>query len=331
MRLPGKLHLGALIVVLGTTAAGLAQSAKPEPTPTPAAPPIKLLLTSLVPDATIEIAGETSFASGPDGVWISSRTTGTAVRIDPKTNKPEKPVSIGNEPCQSLVFAFKSLWSPICAGGALRRVTPTDPDKPVTITTAVRGAGPLVAATGSIWMITDAAGSLVRIDPDTNAVVAEVTIANGATALAVSGDTLWVASKTKAMVSRVNGHTNVVEETVKVGASPLAVASGEGSFWVLNSDGSVSRIDPKTNKVIETIKTGAAGTTGTIAVGEGSVWLSTPGFPLSRIDPKTNRLAQQFTGPGGGVFLIAQKSIWLNATPTHVWRVDPKRVEATRK
>ena len=331
MRLPGKPHLIALLIVVGTNAAGLAQSAKPEPTPTPVAPPIKLLLTSLVPDATVDVSGEVRLASGSDGVWVSNRTEGTAVRIDPKTNKPDNPVSIGNEPCRALLFAFKALWSPICAGSALRRVNPAEPDKPVTITTAIRGVGPLVTATGSVWMVTDENGSLVRIDPDTNAVVAEVTIPNGASAIAVSGDALWILSKSKSVVSRVNGYTNVVEETVKVGASPLAVTAGEGSIWVLNGDGSVSRIDPKTNKVTETIKTGATGTTGAIAVGEGSVWISTPGFPLSRIDPKTNRLAQQVTGPGGGVLLIAQKSIWLTATPTHIWRVDPRRVEATRK
>ena len=369
MRVPGKPQLVALTIVLGTISIGLAQTPKPEPTP--AAPPIKLMLTALVPDATFEFAGDLRFASAQDGIWVSSRATGKLTRLDTKTNKPGVSVDAGKEPCFGIVSAFKSLWVPLCGAKSLARIEPPvdpataaaakddakaadakpadakpseakpsdakpaddkpAPPKPLTlITTAIRGVGPIVSATGSIWMVTDPKGTLVRIDPDTNAVVAEVTVAVGATNIVAAGDALWVTSPKG--VSRVNGYTNVVEETIKVGPSPLAVASGEGAVWVLNGgDGSVSKIDPKTNKVMETIKAGSPGTTGTIVVAEGSVWLSTPGFPLSRIDPKTNRLAQQFTGPGGGVLLIAQKSIWLNATPTHVWRIDPRRVEATRK
>jgi virginiamycin B lyase len=367
MRVPGKPQLVALTILLGTISTGLAQSPKPEPTP--AAPPIRLALTSLVPDATFEFAGDLRFASAQDAIWVSSRTTGKLTRIDTKTNKPGVSVEAGKEPCSGIVSAFRSLWVPLCGANSLARIEPpvepaaaaakpeaklpdakpaeakpaeTKPadakpaedkpsPKPITlITTGIRGVGALVSATGSIWIVTDSKGTLARIDPDTNAVVAEVTVAAGATNIVAAGDALWVTSPKG--VSRVNGYTNVVEETIKVGPSPLAVASGEGAVWVLNGgDGSVSKIDPKTNKVTETIKAGSTGTTGSIVVAEGSVWLSTPGFPLSRIDPKTNRLAQQFTGPGGGVLLVAQKSIWLNATPTHVWRIDPRRVEATRK
>jgi YVTN family beta-propeller protein len=351
MQFTGKPYTVLLSLFLGSAAIASAQSTKPEVTPPPAAPPITLLLTSLVPDATIELGGDRHFAVTPDGVWVSNRAAGTVTRIDPKTNTPEKPLAIGKEPCHSLVQAFKSLWTALCSSGSLMRLdlpsaTPAPAkDKPIESTpakaeksplteikTGIRGAGPLVSATGSIWMITDAAGSLVRLDPDTNAVVAEVTVPSGATSLAVSGDALWIVSTARAQVSRVNGYSNVVEETVKVGPAPIAVAAGEGSIWTLNGgDGSVSRIDPKTNKVTDTIKVGATGTIGTILAGEGSVWVSVPGFPLSRIDPRTNRLAQQFTGPGGGVLAIGLKSLWLAATPTHVWRIDPKRVEATRK
>jgi virginiamycin B lyase len=346
MRPIGKAYTVLLGLFAGCVAIGLAQGTKPDVTPLPAPPPITLPLTSLVPDAAIELGGDRRFAVTPEGVWVSNRTAGTVTRIDPKTNAPERPVPIGKEPCHSLVQAFKSLWTALCSSGSLARLdlpsaTPAVKDSaparteknPLNeIKTGIRGAGPLVSATGSIWMITDAAGSLVRIDPDTNAVVAEVTVPGGSTNIAVSGDALWIASTAKAQVSRVNGYSNVVEETVKVGPAPIGVAAGEGSIWTLNGgDGSVSRIDPKTNKVTETIKVGAIGTTGTILAGEGSVWVSVPGFPLSRIDPRTNRLAQQFTGPGGGVLAIGLKSLWLAATPTHVWRIDPKRVEATRK
>lgn len=320
-----------LLTLLGWVCVGFAQSGRPEPTP-PAAPPARLGLTSLIPEATIELGGERYLAATPDGVWVASRTAGTVVRIDPKTNAQEKPIAIGKEPCYSLVFAFKTLWTSLCSESVLRRLNPAEPDKPATIKTAIRGAGPLISATGSIWMVTDPKGALVRIDPDTNAVVAEISVRAGATSLVAAGDAIWVISSAQGVVTRVNGHSNVVEDTIKVGRTPIAAAAGEGSVWVLNGgDGTVSRIDQKSNKVTETIKTGATGATGSIAFGEGSVWISSPGVPLSRVDPRTNRLAQQFTGPGGGVLAIALKSIWLAATPTQIWRIDPRRVEATQK
>ena len=358
MRFTGKPGSLAILFILGSTTAGLSQAVKPETTPIPAAPPITLTLTKLVPDATFQLDGDRRIAVAPDAVWVARRAPGDFVRIDPKTNTADKPIPIGKEPCHSLVQAFKSLWTSLCGPGTLVRFDPPAPasvpgkpstekpaDKPVDaaaapkpkdpitlITTGVRGAGPIVSATGSIWMVTGAGASLLRIDPDTNAVVAEVSLPAPATALAVSGEALWLVSSSKSVAIRVNGHSNVVEETIKVGPSPVAVASGEGSVWTLNGgDGSLSRIDPKTNKVAETIKAGVSGDHGTILVGEGSVWVSTPGSPLARIDPRTNTLAQRFTGPGGGVFAIGLKSIWLAATPTEIWRIDPKRVEATRR
>ena len=363
MRLTGKPGSIALVLILGSTTTGLSQASKPETKPIPAPPTITLPLASLVPDATIELGGDQRIAVTPEAVWVASRAAGALIRIDPKTNAPDKPIPIGKEPCHSLIQAFRSLWTSLCGPGALVRFDPPappaspappsqpspqkdaaadkpgatpDPKKPkdpiALITTGVHGAGPIVSATRSIWMVTNAGASLIRVDPDTNAVVAEITLPAAATAMAVSGDAIWLVSTVKSLAIRVNGYSNVVEETVKVGPSPVAIASGEGSVWTLNGgDGSLSRIDPKTNKVTDTIKAGLTGATGTVLVGDGSVWVSTPGAPLARIDPRTNTLAQRFTGPGGGVFALGLKSIWLAATPTQIWRIDPKRVEATRK
>ena len=191
MRVPGKLQLVALTILLGTISTGLAQSPKPEPTP--AAPPIKLALTSLVPDATFEFAGDLRFASAQDAIWVASRATGKLTRIDTQTNKPGVSVEAGKEPCSGLVSAFRSLWVPLCGTNSLARIEPpVDPaaaaaakpeskpadakpteakpaetkpadarpaedkpasPKPITlIATGIRGVGPLVSATGSIWV-----------------------------------------------------------------------------------------------------------------------------------------------------------------------------------
>lgn len=338
MRTTGKRSALTGIAVVGVLLSNTSGQVVTPPTATPAPParpPIELALTSLKQDATIEIGGDRQMALAGSAIWVSDRRTGSLHRIDPKTNTAGKPVPLnpaGAKSCQPVLAAFKSLWVALCGSPGLFRFDEMAEKPPVAVSVEVRTAGPIATGAGSIWMITDTAGALARIDPDTNAAVAEIAVPSGANAMTFGLGALWVTSSTGGTVTRVNGDTNVVVEIIKVGRGPVSVAIGEGSAWTMNGgDGTVSRIDPKTNKVIETIKTGVTGAEGTIALGEGSVWLSAAGTPLTRIDPAINRMVQQFTGPGGGSLAIGLKSLWLAATPTAVWRVDPKRVEATVK
>ena len=194
---------------------------------------------------------------------------------------PGAPISIGKEPCASLVFAHKSLWAPLCGGPGLVRIdSPMDKPTVVPVKVSARAAGPVAEGAESIWMVTDRAGTLARIDPASNSVVAEISVAAGSVALAFGHDAVWVASETAHTLTRINGRTNVAAEIIKVGRGPSGIAIGAGAVWTMNrEDGTVSRIDPATNKVTATIKTGVTAAGGAIAVGEGSVWLSAPGTP----------------------------------------------------
>jgi len=89
-------------------------------------------------------------------------------------------------------------------------------------------------------------------------------------------------------------------------------------------------VDPKTNKVVATIDVGVPGTGGEISFGEGSLWVTAFEFPLSRIDPATDKVVQQFAGKGGDAVRAGLGSVWLsNLEAGNVWRIDPKRIEAT--
>jgi hypothetical protein len=96
-------------------------------------------------------------------------------------------------------------------------------------------------------------------------------------------------------------------------------------------DGKVERIDPKTNKISKTISLETPGSSqGDIAVGGGWIWVTLDGFPLTRIDPGSEKVAQQFWGEGGGALQFGFNSIWLsNIKQGTLWRIDPKRIEAT--
>ena len=92
--------------------------------------------------------------------------------------------------------------------------------------------------------MTDTKGTLARIDPATNRVVAEISVAPGSFGIAFGEGAVWVTSSEKNVVTRVNAFTNVVEHAIPVGPTPRFLAVGEGAVWTLNQgDGSISRVD----------------------------------------------------------------------------------------
>jgi len=292
---------------------------------------VELPLTSLVPDATIALGGTRHLTAGDDAVWVLDREAGVITRVDATTNATGSPVAIGTSPCADPLVAFKSVWVAVCGGPALARLD-LEAAKPAELLTAtIRGVGAMATGAGSVWIIADSKGAILRVDPDTNRAVADLPVPGGAHALAFTDNALWVAGTTAATVTRINGHTNVAQKPIAVGTGPLAIAVGEGGVWVLNTgDATVSRIAPDSGKVVTTIRLGVATAGGAIAAGEGGVWISAPDAPLVRIDPATNRVTHTFSGSGGGAITIGAKSLWMTATPTDIWRVDPRRVEATR-
>jgi streptogramin lyase len=157
-----------------------------------------------------------------------------------------------------------------------------------------------------------------------------VNIEGGATAIAAGTDALWITSEEAGRLTRLNPHNHELVERVAVGPRPGRLAVGEGGVWTLNGDGTVTRVDPETTKTVATIALGGDSAGGDIAAGAGSVWVSTPGAPIIRIDPRTNRAVQRFTGEGGGAVLVAHGSVWIAAGPQTTWRLDPRLVAAIR-
>ena len=327
VRLIGQTGLIAILC----TATFAAQEQTPAEKPTPVAPTIRLPLSKLKPDATIDIAGDRLMTAGGDAIWVSSREAGTVTKIDIKTNKPADPIVAGKEPCGGLATGFGSLLVPVCGTPGLARVDLKSNEVKLVSKGLTTGMiGPVVAVS-SIWLVTNNGARLIRLDPESNAVVADVRLGAKALALASGQGALWIATDNNELL-KISPHTIVTQEIIKVGRSPRSIAFAEGAAWTLNTaDGTVSRVDAKTNKVANTIKLGAPLTGGQIATGEGSIWVSAPGLPLVRIDPRTNHVVQQFSGEGGGTILVAQGAIWITATPKTIWRLDPKLIDATRR
>ncbi len=317
-------------------AAALALQAQAQPSrphrPGVSTPGVRIPIGHLKPDAVYTIGGAPDWMAIDDETWVSNSPKNTVARMDPKSNTFVT-VPVGKEPCSGLAAAFGSLWVPNCGDSTVTRVALKDGKVQATFPLTIADSeGSVAAGAGSFWMLTDTHGTLARIDPDSNKVVADIDVPPGSFAVAFGEGAIWVTSTDRNLVTRVNQYTNVIEASIPVGPKPRFLTVGEGAVWTLNQgDGSVSRIDPKTNKVSATIEVGVPGGGGEISAGEGSVWVTAMEYPLSRIDPSTNKVVQQFYGDGGDSVRAGHGWVWL----THlraglVWRIDPKRIEATQ-
>jgi virginiamycin B lyase len=325
----------AAAVLCSTMLMAAYQSPTPPPTrpkrPGVTTPGVRIPITKLKPEAVYDVPGAPDWMAIDKEVWVSNSPKHSVTRLDPASSVATT-FAVGKNPCSGLAAAFGSVWVPNCGDSTITRLDLKDGTTQATFPlTIANDEGGVATGAGSFWILTDAKGTLARVDPATNKVVAEIYVAPGSYACAFGENAVWVTSSEKNTLTRVNARTHLIEATIPVGPKPRFLTIGEGGVWTLNQgDGSISRIDPKTNKVVATIEAGVPGGGGEISAGEGSVWVTTFEYPITRIDPSTNKVAQQFFGEGGDSIRAGLGWIWVtNIRAGNVWRLDPKRVLAT--
>jgi YVTN family beta-propeller protein len=320
----------ALLVLPMVAHAQPARPPKPEK-PGVKTPGVQIPIGQLKPEAVYEVPGSPDWLAIDEHAWVSNEPKDSVSRLDPKTTGVTT-IPTGKRPCSGLAIGFGSLWVPHCGDHTLARVDVNTNKVTATIPTTIGSdEGGIATGASSVWLVVDKRGTLVRFDPATNKPVAEIHVPPGSFGIAFGEGAVWVTSTEGNSLTRVDPATNLIVETIAVGKAPRFLAVGEGAVWTLNQgDGSISRVDPKTNKVVATIEAGIPGEGGEIAAGEGSVWATVFGFPITRIDPATNKVVQQFVGPGGDAIRVGRGFVWLsNLKQGNVWRLDPRRIEAT--
>jgi len=196
----------------------------------------------------------------------------------------------------------------------------------------------LAGSDSAVWVHNGQAGTLIRIDPQTNKIVATVSVGHGQGDVAIGQGAVWVANPTEGTVSRIDPRTNRVVATVSVATQDnvVGLTVSPGAVWMTDFvDGALIRIDPQTNQVVAALPFNS-GPTG-VSFGSGSVWLcnrhNSPG--LWRYDPQTNQVQAKIAvgatvdaPPCGTVVALAQ-SVWItsfaNEEPDTVAleRIDP--------
>ncbi len=308
-----------------------APTKRPPRQPKPGVKEVQKPMDLIQPDAVFPVAGVPDWTiATPDGIWVSSKPKNTISRLDAKTNTVTATVTVGEKPCSGIAYGFGSLWVPNCGDNTVSRVDAVEAKVIATIPHGpANSEGGIACSEDAVWFATGAAGDKVlKIDPKTNAVVAEVAVPEGSHTVDFGEGAVWVTRSTGNVVTRIDPGTNQVTDTIEVGPKPRFLTVGEGYVWTLNQgDGTVSKIDPKTRKTVATIEVGIPGGGGEISAAGGAVWVTVFEIPISRIDPDMNMVTHQFAGPGGDAILFAHGSVWLsNLRQQNVWRIDPAKI-----
>jgi YVTN family beta-propeller protein len=189
--------------------------------------------------------GGDAIALGAGSVWAAD--LGFVTRVDPVTGKILAPIPVGSTGRSGVAVGEGAVWA-IGFPGVVR-IDPGTRGIVATIPVAqnVSGGGPsptaIAVGEDAVWVANVFApahgvspsgkrGTVSRIDPRTNAVVATITVGHEPFAIAAGGGAVWVANRTDFTVSRIDPRTNRVTATIQIGNRPQGIAAGNGAVWV---------------------------------------------------------------------------------------------------
>src|SRR5262245_66248974 len=109
--------------------------------------------------------------------------------------------------------------------------------------------GAATAAYGAVWVTNDGAGTLARIDPQTNRVTRRVRLKPGVFSVTHGFGALWVVNYKRNTLTRVDPSTSRTR-SVRVGAVPDGLLEAYGRVWVSDWEaGRLVEVDTRTVKV----------------------------------------------------------------------------------
>ena len=83
-----------------------------------------------------------------------------------------------------------------------------------------------------MWVTSELADRLERIDPSSNKVTATIPVARGASAVAVGAGSVWVGDELDDAVTRVDPRAMRIIDTIKLGLTPVDLGVANGVLWV---------------------------------------------------------------------------------------------------
>ena len=172
--------------------------------------------------------------------------------------------------------------------------------------------------------------SLAVLDPDTNGIVGQISIPGQPSLVAAEGGSVWVASDSARTVSRIDAGRLAVRRIVPTNVAPAGLAAQGGASWLLDQKSlELVKVDAGYPRVTGRLEVGAGklppSPTGVgVAAARGAVWVADGSRRLLRIDPRDATVAGSFELPEplDGVAL-GERAIWaISAGSASVLEID---------
>jgi YVTN family beta-propeller protein len=171
----------------------------------------------------------------------------------------------------------------------------------------------------------------VRIDPESNQIVATVDVGSQPEALAAGQDAVWVIDQGSQTVERIDPRTNTLVAVVGVGLLPSAIAIDGNSVWVISKTGrgatgaALSRIDGTDDTLTGNVDLGP-GTPTDVAVGAGSIWVTMRGpDALVRVAPASRSTMGLLALLAVALVLAGCGAAWMLYSEIRTQRASPSR------
>jgi outer membrane protein assembly factor BamB len=190
--------------------------------------------------------------------------------------------------------------------------TPAGPD--VEVVQIGRGLGAASAGSGAVWTYDIPSGRVLRVDPASRRVVADVRVVGiwNDVAIAAGAGAVWAvptrdthAAPTPparpVALARIDPRTNRITERIAMrmpggeALVPVGVTASDGAVWVWGQAG-VLRVDPGTDRVTRALTVPGDNIKGFHAGADG-VWAATENGRIVRFDPRSGERIAAFDGP----------------------------------
>ena len=212
-------------------------------------------------------------------------------------------------PTETLALDFGSPWIACKTIGLLQRVNP-----PARL--RLGGSSLIAVATGlgSVWALDGSgSGTLLRIDPDRNAVIARIDVRTTSPYnVWIGAGSVWVAGDQAGEVVRIDPAANAVSAHIPTGDGAADMVFRDQTAWVINHrDRRLVRIDGGTNAAtLLALVPGDAPER--LALARGHLWITGRGTDLVEVDPDTGAVLRAVEIGAGGIDVVASgDTLWV--------------------
>jgi peptide/nickel transport system substrate-binding protein len=186
-------------------------------------------------------AAPLGIAAVGESIWVANSGARTLTRINAATSRVVDTVTVGNGPV-AVAGGGGALWVANLSDSTVMRLDPASGAVVATIPVAA-GPAALAADATSVWVLSADAASVTHLDGSTGAALGPpIALSNRPSAMALGAGSLWIAGADGSL-TRVDPSNQRVVAAVDVGGSIAALAVTDSDVWIADRTGYVVRLD----------------------------------------------------------------------------------------